>query len=219
LIHTVRSVLDTFEPSLRAAAGGELLVHNILDDFLASDPAATGAFSEVNERRLANDLANAALTGADVVAVTCSTMSPAIARLRPSFQVPVVAIDDAMCRLAVGCGRRVTILATARSTVGPTRAKLISEAAAAGKDIELEVLVCDEAYAAIKDGDKAGHDAIVEAAARSIRNADVVVLAQASMAHLEGSVQGICGCPTLSSPSLCVAEIVGLLEKAERTES
>jgi Asp/Glu/hydantoin racemase len=207
LLHTVKSVLDSFEPLLRASLPGQLKVHNLLDEFLASDPAETGVFSAANLRRLELDLWSAELTGADLIAVTCSTLSPHVAGLRASFSVPVVAIDDAMCALAAGTGRRVMILATARSTVEPTTAKLLAEAKAAGREIETRHLVAEEAYAAIKRGDRARHDAIVLGLASGISGCDVVVLAQASMAHLEAEVARLCGCPTLSSPSLCVAEI------------
>jgi len=207
LVHTVKSVLESFEPLLRAAVAGDLVVHNLLDEFLASDPAETGVFSEVNKLRLANDLRNAELTGADLVVVTCSTLSPHVDALRPAFRATLVAIDDAMCRRAAATGRRVAVLATARSTIEPTTARLRSEARAAGRDLELLTFVADEAYVAIKRGERARHDALVEEAARAIEGCDLVVLAQASMAHLEGPVSAICGCPALSSPGLCVAEI------------
>lgn len=47
LVHTVKSVYDTFEGQLREALGdgfGELKIHNLMDDFLANDPADTGVF-------------------------------------------------------------------------------------------------------------------------------------------------------------------------------
>lgn len=212
LLHTVRSVLESFEPMLRAAVPGELKVHNMLDEFLASDPAETGEFSAANLERLANDLKNGALTGADVVVATCSTLSPHVAALRPSFRVPIVAIDDAMCREAVARGARIAVLATARSTVDPTVSKLRREARAAGRAVELRHYVADEAYAAIKRGERSLHDELVLRMAGGIDDCDLVVLAQASMAHLEAAVGEERGVPVLSSPALCVAQIRKLLE-------
>jgi Asp/Glu/hydantoin racemase len=214
LIHTVRSVLESFEPQLRAALPPGLRVHNLLDDFLASDPAETGVFSEVNRQRLANDLRNAELTGAELIAVTCSTLSPPLASLRDSFATPIVAIDDALFRQAVRMGPRILVLATARSTVEPTLAGLRREAGAAGRSLALDYRVADEAYAAIKSGDRDRHDLLVEELVRDLRAGggdapamDLIVLAQASMAHLEARIAGICRCPVLSSPALCIAEI------------
>lgn len=207
LIHTVRSVLESFEPMLRDAVSEDLLIHNILDDFLASDPAVTGLFSDVNKTRLTNDLKNAELTGADIIVVTCSTLTPAVTELRPTAAVPLIAIDDAMCRLAVTYGPRVTMMATARSTVEPTCMKILAEARAAGVEIELETVVVEEALAALKQGAAERHDTLLGEAAANITGRDVVVLAQASMARARGHVAAACGLPVLVSPASCLDEI------------
>lgn len=211
LIHTVRSVLDGFEPQLREALSGPVLIHNIFDDFLATDPAVLGFFSDVNKRRLANDLANAELTGADLIVVTCSTLTPAVEELRTAMNVPVLAIDDAMCRKAVGYGSRVLVMATARSTLEPTTAKIRDEAAKAGVTVDMRTLLREKALAALKAGDGEAHDRILEEAAGEIGGADAVVLAQASMARAEARIAAACGLPVLTSPSLCIAEAKRLL--------
>lgn len=212
LIHTVRSVLDSFEPLLLRTLAKPVLVHNILDDFLATDPAATGRFSDTNKRRLANDLANAELTGADLIVVTCSTLTPAVAELRRGMKVPVLAIDDALCRRALDFGPRILVMATARSTLEPTAAKIRQEAAAAGRRVRIDTLLREEALAALKAGEGERHDAILKEAVREIGEADVVVLAQASMARAEEIVAAASGKPVLSSPALCAAEAKRFLE-------
>ena len=40
-----------------------------------------------------------------------------------------------------------------------------------------------------------------------------IVLAQASMAHMEKEIQEITGCPTLSSPALCIAQVDAVLKE------
>jgi Asp/Glu/hydantoin racemase len=211
LIHTVKSVLDSFEPRLRAALDEPVKIHNLLDDFLATDPAETGMFSSVNKDRLANDIRNAELTGADIIVVTCSTLTPAVTELRSSFKTPIIAIDDAMCRLAVTYGPNVTILATARSTVEPTRYKILAEARVADVALNLEAKISEEAILALRKGDVKRHDELVAALALSVKFQDVVVLAQASMAHLDVQVAKICGCPVLASPPSCIAQVKDLL--------
>jgi Asp/Glu/hydantoin racemase len=212
LIHTVKSVLDSFEPHLRSALDEPVLIHNLLDDFLATDPAETGMFSPVNKERLANDIRNAQLTGADIIVVTCSTLTPVVAELRSTFKTtPIIAIDDAMCRLAVSYGPNVTMLATARSTVEPTRNKILAEARAAGVPIDLDVKISEEAILALRKGDVKRHDELVAALALTVKFQDVVVLAQASMAHLDVQVAKICGCPVLASPPSCIAEVKEVL--------
>ncbi|MEG1943475.1 MAG: aspartate/glutamate racemase family protein, partial [Angelakisella sp.] len=127
LIHTVKSVLDSFEGLLREAIGDELLISNTLDDFLASDAAARGEFSVDNQNRLFYLLKAEELTHADIIVVTCSTLTPTVTALRGLIKTPVIAIDDAMTRLAVQSGEKITIMATAQSTVEPTRQKLLHD--------------------------------------------------------------------------------------------
>ena len=211
-IHTVYSVISDFTAQLRAAVGENVKIHTLYDDFLATDPADTGKFSSINHERLRLDMQAQALTGADILVVSCSTLSPSVRLLRSEFSVPVVAIDDAMVREAVEKGSRIGLLATANSTVKPSHSALLAAAKAAGKDVDIQILCNENAIRALKSGDRATHDRMVLEMARQFEGRDVIVLAQASIAHMEQKVQEATGIPTLSSPSRCVAEIKGILE-------
>ena len=96
IIYTVRPVLGTFPELLEEVVGEKLKIFNLLDDFLASDPGESGIFSVENHNRLFNDIKSCELTGADLIVVTCSTLTPAVQRIRPFIKVPIIAIDDAM---------------------------------------------------------------------------------------------------------------------------
>ena len=74
-IHTVYSVIESFTSLLRAGLGQDVKIHTIYDDFLATDPADTGKFSAINHQRLRLDMQAAALTGADLIAVSYSAAS------------------------------------------------------------------------------------------------------------------------------------------------
>ncbi|MDY0290055.1 MAG: aspartate/glutamate racemase family protein [Sphaerochaeta sp.] len=212
LIHTVRSVYETFEKELRSAAG-DIKVYNMVDEFLVADSLEKGLFTVENRMRLVHDLQSAQLTGADLIVVTCSTLTPHVVASRPFFTTPIIAIDDAMCTLAVKQGSRITVLATAESTVGPTLKKLEEEAAMQHREIQLSSLCCPEALVHLKAGQKAKHDKLVLDMARQVRESDTIVLAQASMAHLEDLVQAQTKIRTLSSPQLCIQDVVRRLGK------
>ncbi len=213
LIHTVKSVLNSFEVQLRETISFDLKIHNIFDDFLASDPAEIGYFSEANENRLLYTLKSSELTGADVIVVTCSTLTPAVTKLRSQLKTPVIAIDDAMAEQAVMAGSNILVLATAISAEGPIQIKLNSEAAHQEKQISLKVRRSDKAFAALKRGDMETHDQLVLELASDAAGYDVVVLAQASMAHLEKAISEKTGLPVFSSPDLCIKRIQALLEQ------
>lgn len=211
-IHTVYSVIESFTQQLREGIPGDFLIHSLYDDFLATDPAQTGKFSAINHQRLRLDMEAQALTGADIIVVSCSTLSPSVRLLRREFNVPVVAIDDAMVEEAVHMGTRIGLLATANSTVEPSASALRAAAAAQGKDISLQILCNEDAIRALKAGDRAKHDTLVLEMADQLQSCDTVVLAQASMAHMEAAVAERTGRPALSSPRRCVEQIRNIME-------
>lgn len=211
-IHTVYSVISNFTDQLRTALGEDVKIHTLYDDFLATDPADTGKFSAINHERLRLDMQAQALTGADIIVVSCSTLSPSVRLLRPEFNVPVVAIDDAMVREAVARGSRIGLLATANSTVKPSHSALLAAAKAAGKDVDVRIICDEDAIRALKAGDRDKHDRMVLEMAGRFADRDVIVLAQASMAHMEKAVAEQTGIATLSSPARCIAEIKDILE-------
>ena len=128
LIHTVKTVANSFEQKLKDYVGEPVKIHNLWDDFLANNPNEIGEFTIENRCRLYNDIKSAEMTGADMIVVTCSTLTPVVNMIRPFVRVPLIAIDDAMGRKAVTCGERILVLATAGSTEGPMREKLNAEA-------------------------------------------------------------------------------------------
>jgi hypothetical protein len=84
---------------------------------------------------------------------------------------------------AVAVGSRIAVLATLATTLTPTTALIRERAALAGVSPEISSDVIDGAFAAVSAGDRPTHDRLVAAAIeRAAASADVVVLAQASMA-------------------------------------
>ena len=203
LIHTVKSVAVSFDTTLKNFIGEELKVHNLWDDFLANDPNERGAFTIENRNRLFNDIKSAEMTGADLIVVTCSTLTPVVGMIRPFVKTPLIAIDDAMGRKAVTYGERILILATAASTREPLTDKLMAEGAKLGKKLHIDFRDNSQAFQAMK--------ALMEMA-EEIRGYDCVVLAQASMAHLDQRIEAVCNIPVLSSPQLCLEQIKETLE-------
>ena len=200
LIHTVKSVASGFDDSLRNYLGYEVKIHNLWDDFLANNPNEIGEFTIQNRNRLFCDMKAQELTGADIIVTTCSTLTPAVELIRPFIQVPVIAIDDAMARRSVLYGKRIMVMATAESTVGPTVSKIKAEADKAGRETDISTCVKK-------------HDMILREKAGELKGYDCIVLAQASMAHLEDETASITGCPVLTSPRLCMEEIKKKLEE------
>ncbi|MDY4609602.1 MAG: aspartate/glutamate racemase family protein [Sphaerochaetaceae bacterium] len=212
LVHTVPTVYLSFAQRLLEEIPSAV-ISNTVDEFLASDAEIKGEFTKNNLNRLLRILKAAEETEADVIAVTCSTLSPSVAYCRPFFSVPLVTIDERMIGEAVKLGPNILVVSTAGSTIGPTFSKLRKAAADLNSVVHLEHVVCQDAYVAIKQRNQALHDQIVLETVKKIdpHHYDAIVLAQASMAHLEAPMSRLTGLPVLSSPRYCVLDILSVL--------
>lgn len=161
---------------------------NYLDDKIVADLGDDERAASVPER--VADLVRAARSaGADIVMLTCSSISHLAAPTSERVGIPVLRIDEAMADEAVAIGPRIAVLATLATTLTPTTALIRERAAIAGAFPEIASEVIDGAFAAVSTGDRAGHDRLVGAAIeRAADSADVVVLAQASMASAAAAV-------------------------------
>jgi hypothetical protein len=121
----------------------------------------------------------------------------------------VMKIDDAMIESAVERGNAIGVVATASSTLNPTRQALLKQAEDTGKKIEVKTLLVERALDLLMGGDGEAHDRLVgEAVMRMSGEVDVVVLAQASMARvLDVLPEEERSVPVLSSPHLALKRV------------
>jgi Asp/Glu/hydantoin racemase len=143
----------------------------------------------------------------------CSSLGPAIDVARTMVSIPVIKIDDAHTEQAVRQARRIGVMATVKTTLGPTVDLIREKAAALGKEVEVRTSLSDAAFEALLAGDRERHDAMVAAAARQLApEVDLLLFAQGSMARLAPHVASETGLPVLSSPRPAVAYTKRVLE-------
>ena len=215
LLHTVLPVATSFEGELRAALAVEVKVYNVWDQFLSLDPNDVGVFTRAHQRRLLHDLERCAETGAELVVVTCSTLTPHLPLLRPLVGVPVLAMDEAMLEKALTYGDRVLVVATAGSTIAASAEKIAENAAALGRSVTVERMVVERAFRAMQANDPVEHDRLLTEALADVRDYDCIVLAQGSMARCSAAIEAATGIPTLARPALCIAQVKARLEVRE----
>jgi Asp/Glu/hydantoin racemase len=211
-VHTVATLVPRFrELAAELLPGAETF--DVVDETLLRDATAEGRVSLDVARRLFAHLASAEKHGADLVVVTCSSVGDVVDAARDFAGVPIVRIDQAMADEAVARGRRIGVLATLRSTLEPTAALIRRAAASSGREVEVRDAVVDGAFDALRAGDTDRHDALVRDGLRELLGwADVVVLAQASMARVVDSLtDDERSTPILSSPRLGMERVAGLL--------
>ncbi len=182
LVHTVSPLLDVFNKLGAELLPGVQLMH-VLDEPLLERVRQRGQLAPEDSARLQTHVAVAEGTGADAVLVTCSTVSPCVDDVRPEANIPVMKIDEAMIAEAVARGTKIGVVATNVTTLEPTRQLLEAQADVAAKEIEVELVLVENALPALLGGDGTTHDNLVKKAVLELADrVDVVVLAQASMA-------------------------------------
>ncbi|CAL9369815.1 aspartate/glutamate racemase family protein [Streptomyces pilosus] len=120
--------------------------------------------------------------GARAVLCTCSTIGRVAEAAAAEAGVPVLRVDRPMARAAVAAGPRVVVLAALESTLGPTVALIDEEAGRARRSVDVRTVPVEGAWERFEAGDEAGYVRRVAHAADEVTGADVIVLAQASMA-------------------------------------
>ncbi|MEV0614325.1 aspartate/glutamate racemase family protein [Nonomuraea sp. NPDC050404] len=209
LIHTSATLVPVFaELCAKHLPGVETF--NIVDDSLIKNTIAAGRLTPDTARRVAGHVASAEAAGADHILVTCSSIGPAVEASEPLTGVPVTRVDRPMADKAVATGRRIGVIATLSTTLDPTADLVRRRADAAGAEITLTARLCEGAFEALMSGDAATHDARVsEALAELGGQVDVIVLAQASMARVAGTISS--PVPILASPPVAMEHLAGEL--------
>src|SRR5262249_40967004 len=154
-------------------------------DSLIKDVIAHGELRPITARRVVQHVVAAEDAGAEFIMVTCSSIGRAVETAAKVASVPVLRVDQPMADRAVATAGRIGVIATLSTTLEPTADLLRRRAAAAGKNIDLTLRLCEGAFDALMIGDATTHDAIVAAALRELTSqVDIIALAQASMARV-----------------------------------
>ncbi|MFF9044459.1 aspartate/glutamate racemase family protein [Streptomyces parvulus] len=200
LLHTSLVHVPVFDALRDTAHPGLELRHHVHAGLLErarreGPEAVTDAVRDVLRRAVAE--------GARAVLCTCSTIGAVAEDAASRAGVPVLRVDRPMAAAAVAAGPRVVVLAALPSTLAPTAELVEEEARRAGRSLRLETQLVEGAWARFEAGDTAGYLRLVAEAADAVTGADVIVLAQASMAAAREFVRT--RLPVLASPALGLA--------------
>lgn len=213
--HTVAGLSGRFD-ELAAEHVPDAEHFHIVDESTLRDALDAGELTPSITNRICAQLSLAEDAGADVVLDTCSSTSPAVDVARQLVDIPIVKIDDPMTERAVELGKHVTVIATAASTLGPSTELIDRKADQAGKAVSVDSAFVEGALEARESGDVDEHDRLItERAADVAPGTDVVVLAQASMAHLEPDLSERVDVPVLSSPRLAMEAVAAEVDRLD----
>lgn len=211
LIHTVPSVMESIERLIKETFG-DIELYSFLDGYIVKQITQNQGFGLEEENRLKTLLTLAEETDADLIVNTCSTLSVKTREIRDSYKKPIMVIDDQMLEVAVEMGPRITILATAKSTLAPTHTQLLKQAEKNKRNICVTSVFVEEAMDYLKNKDTVMHNKKIFEAYEKLDETDVVVLAQASMAHMKDVLSLAGKYPVLASPQLLMEQIKEWIE-------
>ncbi len=119
-LHTVMSVVPQFAELARELLPPDIESWHVADEILAKVVVSEGQPSPFIFRRVAEHARAAKEAGADLVQLTCSSISPCAGTAASQAGIPVLRVDEPMVEKAVALGSRIGVLATAPTALGPT---------------------------------------------------------------------------------------------------
>jgi Asp/Glu/hydantoin racemase len=186
---------------------------SMVDDSLVKEMHESGRVTPAVVRRYCKLAIEAETIGSCLIFNQCSSISEVVDIAEKMVNVPILKQDQAMAEEAVKIGTKIGVVATAASTIGPTSRLIRKIASVEGKKVELLIKDCAGAFALISRGDIEGHDRKVKQAVFNLeKEADVIVLAQGSMATLLPELKDVSK-PILTSPRSGVLRAKEILEK------
>lgn len=205
-LHTADVHVAVFAGLLREIDPSHQAVH-LVDQSLLADARRRATVDDDLRIRIGTGLEDLRGRGAVRIVCTCSTIGGDAEEVGRSLGLDVFRVDRPMAEAAVAHGGRIAVVAALESTMGPTRTLLRETADRRGRSVTIIDAPCLETWAHWETGDIAGYVAAVASHLESLGDsADVIVLAQASMAPVEKLVH--LAVPVLSSPRPAVAELV-----------
>ncbi|MBM7844666.1 hypothetical protein [Herpetosiphon giganteus] len=198
-IHTAAVHVATFDQLIVEIAPSCAVEHVVVPALL--EQARHEGLTPDIEHQLRQIIDQLQAQGMQQILCTCSTLGGLAETLSPK----VVRVDRAMAQQAIGLGSRIAVVAALQSTLEPTTQLLHSIAKQQAKPIQIETYLCGDAWQAFLANDQASYLQQIAMQLAQIQAADVIVLAQASMAAaIKLCQQKI---PVLSSPRSAIESL------------
>lgn len=178
--------------------GTEILSYQ--DPSILADVRAAGYVTPAPAARLIGMYMQAISAGADAVLNICSSVGEVADSAQDVAKytgIPIVRIDEEMCRDAVRNGNKIVVMATLPTTLEPTKNTIKRVAREMNKHVELIDCLVDGAFGLDQEQFKT---LMTEYAGKVADEADVILFAQGSMAYCEDIIREKYGKMVASSP-------------------
>lgn len=209
---TTPELIELVEAEVKKQLGEDVELFSLQDPSILADAREAGYVPGKAAARLIGMYMKAVEEGVDAMLNLCSSVGEVADCAQDAAKfvgVPIVRVDEEMCREAVRRGSRIGVMATLPTTLNPTKNTVLRVAREAGKHVELVDCLVDGAFGLDQEQFK---QRLTDAAAGIIDKVDVVVLAQGSMAYAEPHLESVYGKSFLGSPRFGAAELKKALQ-------
>lgn len=209
---TTPELIELVNRELEKNLNGSAEILNYQDPSILAEVRDAGFVTAPAAARLVSMYMKAVSDGADAILNVCSSVgevADAAVPLGRYIGVPIVRIDEEMCREAVRLGTRIGVLATLPTTLEPTKNTIRRVAREMNRSVTLVDGLVDGAFGLNQEQFK---QVLSKKAAEINDKVDVILLCQGSMAYVEEYLAGQCGKPVLSSPRFGAAALKQALQ-------
>lgn len=204
---TTPELIALVDQEVVAQLGNEVERYSQQDPTILADVRAAGYVPAAPAARLVGMYMKAVEAGCDAILNLCSSVgevADSVQDLARFIGVPIVRVDEEMCREAVRRATTVTVVATLSSTLEPTRNTLLRVAREMGKRITLMDCLVEGAFGLDQDQFRAR---MAQSLADVADKTELILFAQGSMAYCEAYIADLFQKPVLSSPRFGAAAL------------
>lgn len=212
IIHTFMYSVEDLK-GLFAELVPEVEIINIIDDSLLREVLKNSGPTPGVIRRICTYAQQLEAMGCDMILNQCSSVGEVVDIAQKMISIPYVKVDAPMAKESIAAGKKIGVVATAFTTLGPSVRLIENIIKENDADNVVNPCFAEGAYdALLKEGNKEKHDKILMATIdKACVENDVVCLAQGSMI----SLVEVCKdkpVPVLHSFRSGVAQIRGILD-------
>ncbi len=197
---TTPELIELVEKEVRQSLPKDTEIISNQDPSILAEVRDAGYVTAFPAARLIGMYMKAVSDGADAILNICSSVGEVADSAQDVGKftgIPIVRIDEEMCREAVRQGVRIGVMATLPTTLIPTKNTIMRVAREMNKRVELVDVLVDGGFGL----DQEQFKELMSQYAGEIRdNVDVILFAQGSMAYCEEYIHQKTGKLVLSSP-------------------
>jgi Asp/Glu/hydantoin racemase len=210
---TTPELIELVEEEVKKQLGEDVELYSIQDPSILADTRDAGYVTTNAAARLITMYMQAAQEGCDAIINLCSSVgevADSAQDVANYIGVPIVRVDEEMCRDAVRSGTRVGVMATLPTTLEPTKNTIKRMSRECGKHVELVDCLVEGAFGLNQEEFK---QRMADSAKQIADKVDVIVFAQGSMAYCEEYIENLFGVKVVSSPRFGAKELKKALIK------